>query len=537
MPDQMQQRALAPAQVRFAVNEAEGTFTGYAAVFGDLVPSYNERVMPGAFARTIAERAADGRPLAILWGHDTLDVIGIATSLAEDSYGLKIEGRLVLDIQRAKDARTLIQQGIQSLSIGFWPTKWSRNDAGETLLEDVDLFEISVVYAGASPRAQITDIRQIGDNPMPQTTPTPATPATPDLSAIESRMAEMQTRIDEMQTRAEEAEVRAQRPGSPAVHTGGSDETRALNTFLRGGIGGLDEIQRRALNLGTPSAGGYAVAPEYSRVILNNLTEFSPIRALASVLAIGTTEVYIPTLATALNGGWVTETGERGESQPVFGQVNIPTFEFATIVPVSLQLLEDNQVDLAGFLTRHIGSQFGKAEATAFVTGDGNGKPTGLLSTPGNYEQVAAAQDGSDIIAKIIELHYALPGAYAARASWLMNRRTQGIIRAAADNATKGTLWSDSLANGTPPMLLGRPVYDAPDMDDLADGASPTEDTYPIAFADVASSYQVVDRVGVAIMRDDYTGADTGIVKLRARRRVGGKPTLTESMVLLRGDI
>src|SRR5690606_9605196 len=132
--------------------------TGYAAVFNDLIPGYNERVLPGAFSRTLAERAADGRPLAILWAHNSSEVIGVADALIEDGYGLKIEGRLILDIDRAKDARRLIKEGIQSLSIGFWPQKWSRNDAGEILLEDVDLHEVSVVYSGASPRAKITEI-------------------------------------------------------------------------------------------------------------------------------------------------------------------------------------------------------------------------------------------------------------------------------------------------------------------------------------------------------------------------------------------
>jgi HK97 family phage major capsid protein len=353
-------------------------------------------------------------------------------------------------------------------------------------------------------------------------------------TAFETRIA---AQIAEILARLDDEEVRSQRPGGRGGNQDEPAETRALNLFLRGGPGSLNEIERRALNLGTGSAGGYAVAAEYSRTLLEKLTEFSPIRSVASVMSIGTTEVYIPTVETALAGGWVSETGARPEAQPVFGQLNIDTFEHAVIVPVSLQLLEDNQVNLEAFLTRHIGQQFGKAEATAFMVGNGDGKPTGLLNSPENYEQVDALQDGSDIIAKIIDLHYALAGTYAARASWFMNRRTMGVIRAAADNTTKGTLWSDSLANGTPPMLLGRPVFDSPDMDDLnlSGSASPTIESFPVAFGDFASSYQIVDRVGVGIMRDDFTGADNGIVKIRARRRVGGKPTLTESMVLLKG--
>ena len=251
-------------------------------------------------------------------------------------------------------------------------------------------------------------------------------------------------------------------------------------------------------------------------------------------MSIGTSKVYIPTGVTPLSGGWVTEVASRPSSEPVFGQVEIDAYEHAVVVPVSAQLLEDSFVDLQSYLAGQIATQFAKAEATAFVVGDGSGKPTGLLHTPGDYTAVTADQDGSDIIAKVIEAFYALPGAYAANGSWLMNRATQGIIRAAADNATKGTLWSDSLANGTPATLLGRPVYDAPDMDYVESGDSPAGNTFPIAFGDFKSAYQIVDRIGVSVLRDDLTGADNGIVKIRDRRRVGGKPLLTEAVILVK---
>ncbi len=71
-------------------------------------------------------------------------------------------------------------------------------------------------------------------------------------------------------------------------------------------------------------------------------------------------------------------------------------------------------------------------------------------------------------------------------------------------------------------------------MDNFVGTGSPAADAFPIAFGDYASAYQIVDRVGVAIQRDDFTGADNGIVKLRARRRVGGKPVLPEAVVLIK---
>jgi HK97 family phage major capsid protein len=111
-----------------------------------------------------------------------------------------------------------------------------------------------------------------------------------------------------------------------------------------------------------------------------------------------------------------------------------------------------------------------------------------------------------------------------------MNRKTMGIIRAAADVNSNRTLWSDSLAKGQPATLLGAPVYEAVDM---ADFPAATGTAYPIAFGDFSSGYQIIDRIGTQILRDDYTGASTGVVNFHGRRRVGGKPLLAEATVLV----
>jgi HK97 family phage major capsid protein len=347
------------------------------------------------------------------------------------------------------------------------------------------------------------------------------------LKAIETKAAN----DNKLTERLDRIEAKLNRPGAPANDNEPKTETKALNSFLRGGVAALDDIEKKTLNAGTPASGGYVVAPEYSSTIIEKLTQFSPLRALASTMTIGGSEIYIPVLDTGIEGGWVTETGNRASTEPTFDQLNLKVYEYAGYVPVSRQLLEDSFVNLQAFIAGHVQKQFGKAEATSFMVGDGNGKPTGLLNTPADYEFVSANADGSDILAKLIEAFYKLPGAYAANGSWLMRRETMGVIRAAADNANKGTLWSDSLANGTPATLLGRPVYESVDMSLLPTVAGTT---YPVVFGDMAEAYQIVDRVGVGIMRDDYTGAGNGIVKFHARRRVGGGPLLTEAAVLVK---
>lgn len=471
-------------------------------------------IEPTAFAGAI------GKSLPMLFAHDQAQAVGVWDSITVGSDGLHVAGKLLVDdVARAKEVRALLQaKAVTGLSVGFMTKKAAPRSGGGRTISDLDLVEVSLVAVPAHDGARVSTVK---DMPM-----TAAIAENLDTKAISDLDAKLTARLDQIE--AAQNRLAADNDNKPEAEV----ETKALVTFLRSGVASLSDEEKKTLNLGTPAAGGYVTAPTISTTIIEKLVEFSPIRQLASVMSIGTTEVWLPKLATSLAGGWVTETGARPASEPTFDQQKISVFEHAVTVPVSLQLMEDSFIDLQGYLAGQIATAFGKAESVALVKGDGNGKPTGLLKTPADFAQVTAKQDASDIIAKVIELFYSLPGAYAARGSWLMNRQMQGIIRAAADTATKGNLWSDSLANGTPATLLGRPVYDAVDFDNLKPASAGT--TYPIAFGDIASTYQVVDRVGVQIMRDDYTGADNGIVKIRARRRVGGAVVLPEATVLMK---
>jgi HK97 family phage prohead protease len=97
-----------------------GTFTGYGSVFGN-VDGGNEIVVKGAFAESLAARAAKGRKLPILWQHRSGEPIGVYDSVKEDDRGLLMSGRLLInDVQRAKEAYALMKAGaVTGMSIGY----------------------------------------------------------------------------------------------------------------------------------------------------------------------------------------------------------------------------------------------------------------------------------------------------------------------------------------------------------------------------------------------------------------------------------
>lgn len=347
---------------------------------------------------------------------------------------------------------------------------------------------------------------------------------------VDDRIKAIETKADttKLVDRLDKLEAKSNRPAGGADEKPDDVEKKALVTFLRSGAYALDDVEKKTLNLTSNPQGGYVVAQEFSTRVLETISEQSPMRSIAGIMSIGTTEVVIPKLASNVQPGWVTETGPRPVSEPTFDQQTIKVFEQAVIVPVSQQLLEDSFLDLEAFLRNHIAREFAKMEAAAFVNGDGNGKPRGFLADAADYLAVETKADGSKLVDALMALYYALPTEYARRASWVLNRKTLAAVRGLKDS-NGAFIWQPGLTESAPAALLGRPVIEMVDMPDLAVGA------FPAAFGDFQTGYAVVDRIGIQTMRDDYTGADNGIVKIRARRRVGGATVMPEAIAVLKG--
>jgi HK97 family phage prohead protease len=121
---------------------AEGAvIEGYASVFG-LADQGGDVVAPGAFAASVR---AGGR-VAMLWQHDPREPIGVWETVAEDTTGLRVRGRLLPEVARAREAAALIGAGaIDGLSIGYRVKRAARDAEGRRVLQEVDLWEVSLV--------------------------------------------------------------------------------------------------------------------------------------------------------------------------------------------------------------------------------------------------------------------------------------------------------------------------------------------------------------------------------------------------------
>lgn len=139
----------------------EGTFEGYLSVFGNK-DCYGDIVEPGAFARTLKNKAESGKRFPILWQHDYYEPIGVFTEMIEDQKGLYVKGQLTMTVKRAEDAYALLKDGaLDGLSIGYDVVKKEFKD-GCRRLKEVKLYEGSLVTFPANDQATVLAVKQGG---------------------------------------------------------------------------------------------------------------------------------------------------------------------------------------------------------------------------------------------------------------------------------------------------------------------------------------------------------------------------------------
>jgi HK97 family phage major capsid protein/HK97 family phage prohead protease len=504
-------------KAQLSVDDA-GTITGIAWPFGS-PDRVGDAITKGAFGSV--ER------LPMLFAHDQAQAVGVWDSVAETDEGLTVKGRLLIeDVARAREVRALVREGaVTGLSIGFVTRKATPRQGGGRTISAVDLHEISIVAIPAHPGARISTVK--GINPVD---PEENDNAALELKAVNDNMASLTGTLDKVTGRLDKLEAKLNRPhiSNDNGETEPDVERKAFTEFARKGVERMEQKAVAALTVSTDSQGGYLAPEAFRAEILKKIVEFSPIRTYARVLSITASEIKLPRKLTGTTASWVSETGDRSQSDMTFEQATFTPYELATYVDVSTQLLEDNAYNLEGELAADFAEAFGKAEGTAFVTGNGTGKPKGLLSASGITEVKSgnASTLGTDPASLIIGIYHSVPTVVAQNGAWVMNRNTLSTLRKIKDSDGR-FLMVDPITAGMPITLLGRPIVEATDMPDI--GA----DANPILFGDL-SGYRIIDRVGLSVLRDPFTQATKGTVRFHARKRVGGDVSNPDRFVKLK---
>ncbi|WP_116597063.1 phage major capsid protein [Primorskyibacter marinus] len=374
-------------------------------------------------------------------------------------------------------------------------------------------------------------------------------PVTQVKSAIAGFVGDFKTFQDDMSARLQQQEERltmldrkSHTAYRPALATSADVEVphqKAFNAYLRSGdddgLRGL-EFEGKAMSTAVNGDGGYLVDPVTSASVNSVLATTASIRAIANVVNVEATSYDVLIDTTEMGAGWASEAGPSTETgTPIVDRIAIPLHELSALPKASQRLLDDAAFDIEGWLAGRIADKFARAEAAAFISGDGNDKPTGFLSHPtvdndvwswGNIGYVPTGADGGFAGADaLIDLVYSLGAEYRANATFVMNSKTAGLVRKLKD-ADGRFLWSDGLAAAEPARLLGYRVLIAEDMPDVGSGAD------AIAFGDFGTGYTVAERPDLRVLRDPFSAKPH--VLFYATKRVGGDVSDFAAIKLLR---
>ena len=381
-------------------------------------------------------------------------------------------------------------------------------------------------------------------------TPTPEISATDPLDAsfdivarqdaLEADVTTIRTDLDEVKARvdriAQGAQRAAQRPALSADGTTPAEVKGFVDGYLRRGA--THEI--KSLSSTSPSDGGYAVPRQIDAMIARELTNISPIRAIAQVVQTGTAgyRKLITTGGTA--SGWASETGARDETAtPTFAEIAPPTGDLYANPAASQAMLDDVGFDLETWLASEIAMEFARAEGSAFVNGTGTNQPRGFLRAAtstlndasrafGTLQYVgtgSATGLGGDPDLTLIDLVHTLKAGHRQGASFVMNSATLAEVRK-LKTMDGAFLWQPGLVEGQPDRLLGYPVVEAEDMPDIA------ADAYPIAFGNFRHGYLIAERSATQVLRDPFTNKP--FVHFYATKRVGGQVLDSNAIKLLK---
>ncbi|MFE3591944.1 phage major capsid protein [Streptomyces niveus] len=154
----------------------------------------------------------------------------------------------------------------------------------------------------------------------------------------------------------------------------------------------------------------------------------------------------------------VAENANIPESTPATVQRSIGAFKYAYASVVSTEFVQDQALDLIGFLVGDAGPALGHGMGQHFLAGTGTGQPKGILNAaPAAVATYVAGAKDNTVSDALIDLFYELASSYRGNAVFVVSDKTAAIMRKLKD-ANGQYLWQSALTAGAPDTFNGKAV-------------------------------------------------------------------------------
>lgn len=240
----------------------------------------------------------------------------------------------------------------------------------------------------------------------------------------------------------------------------------------------------------------------------------------------------VPTSSVKPVATWVAEGAGSDRQKKTTGSITFSYYKLRCAISMTLEVSVVTYPVFEAQFVQNVAEAMVKAQEQAIISGDGSGKPKGILSeTAASGQNIEIAEGDSVIYTDLVDMEAALPQAYDGQAVWCMTKKTfMTQVVGMVDTNGQPVARVNYGTSGKPEYsIFGRRVVLVGDyMSSWA--ASVTADTV-IAFIFDFSDYILNTNYGVTVKR--YTDEDTDDEILKAIALVDGKVVDKSSLVTM----
>jgi HK97 family phage major capsid protein len=322
---------------------------------------------------------------------------------------------------------------------------------------------------------------------------------------------------------------------NPSNDERAAEYRKVFHRYMRVGMAELTSEERSILRTGyaemrdqakgTGSAGGFLVPVEFERQLQEHKLQAGAMRQLETTKIVTESgeDLQVPKTTAHGQAVLIGENTQLSSADESFGQVTLKAYIYARLIKVPIGLIEDNAVDLDGYLARELGRSIGALQNQHFVVGDDDNKPNGVITAAQVAKTGLTGQTSSIIYDDLVDLIYGVAPPYRREGQFLASDGILKAIRKLKDQDQR-PLWEPSLQAGEPDRILGYPTFNDPDV------PAPAANAKSLAFGDF-STYWIRDVRGLVVRRLEERFADSLQVGYLAWMRADGEQIDTTGAV------
>lgn len=213
---------------------------------------------------------------------------------------------------------------------------------------------------------------------------------------------------------------------------------------------------------------GYSIPTELASAIHEKKDKIAKIRSVAFVFQMDG-KFDLPTEGTGATAYWVTTESDSDitESAPTVNKSSLDDYYLAARVRVPYKLMNSTPISIEAYVSKLAARALRNVEETAFVTGNGSDKPTGIRTA----SITGTGQVGANLAYDdVVNLYYSLPEQYRMNGTFLASTMAIKLLMKLKDDNEM------PIFDPTSSKLFGRPLLECTDIpENLGSDTNTTE--------------------------------------------------------------